>query len=119
MVEYKGNGAGSGGEPGYLMSKDQLRAFVAECRKDRQHLGADDPVIKEGEKLAKNLRLLLPEVTDKDAGQLLVSFVHSLIDLADCPAMVMSDLLNKTMAAYAYAAADLIGSALDVDDMTS
>lgn len=104
--------------PEFLIGKDQLRAFVEECRADIKD-GVNGNLVKDGERLAANFRKLFPDVSDKDLGTILIVFCKVLAGISECPASKLSQVLFETTGPYCYAAADIMGHVLDVDDMTS
>lgn len=104
--------------PEFLVSTEQLRNFVAECELSKRR-GEHPELVAEGERLAKNFRMLFPDVSDRDLGTLIITFCQVFTALAECDLMNISILLHKVITSYGYAASDIVAGALAVEDITS
>lgn len=104
--------------PEFLFDKDQIRTFINECERDRR-LGLHPEYIAEGERLARSFRKLFPNVSDKDLGTIVMAFTQVFALIASSSAMDLSHVIDQTTSGYAYAASDLLSSALAVEDLTN
>lgn len=103
----------------FLIDKEYLKVFVAECQKDRvnppsQRVAA---LVKDGDRVADEFRKLFPEVSDKDLGTLIIVFVQVLTMVAETRAMNLASILQKMCGTYAYAGSNIIKGVLDIDGL--
>lgn len=104
--------------PEFLINKEYIRAFVQECESDKRN-GINKKYTDEGERLAKTFRQFFPEVSDKDLGTIILTFTKAFSEVINTDAANLSGVLVGVEASYGYAAADILGTVLAIDDLTS
>jgi hypothetical protein len=104
--------------PEFLIDKEYIRNFVNECEYDKKH-GLNKKCTGEGERIAKAFRSLFPDVSDKDLGTIILTFTKAFSRLSSTPAYNFSRVLDEVTSSYGYAAADILGTVLAIDDLTS
>jgi hypothetical protein len=104
--------------PEFLVDKAYIRKFIKDCE-FYKNAGRDQAYVREGERLARAFRQLFPDVSDKDLGTIVLSFVQVLSKLSIIPVCEFGAALDSATASYGYAAADILNTVLAIDDMTS
>jgi len=113
-----GSQSGSGNDD-FLIDKKYLKQFVAECAKDRANPPSERvaKLVAEGDRISNEFRRLFPDVSDKDLGTMIITFVQVFVMIADTPAIDLGNVLQKVCGTYAYAGANIIKGVLDIDSL--
>jgi hypothetical protein len=108
-----------GGSDDFLIDKKYLKQFVAECEKDKVKPPNERirKLVEEGDRVSNEFRRLFPDVSDKDLGTMIITFVQVFVMIADTQAIDLGNVLQKVCGTYAYAGANIIKGVLDIDSL--